>query len=207
MASSRAGFTLIELMVVVSIMGLLAATLIPNIVSGRDAANALAEQANLRWHYRGIQRYEQRHGFLPRGTGPFFVLEPWVRLVGGVLFAVGGFWALWGYLTLGTHLSLGNAGDLVDTGAYRHCRNPQYIGTIAVGVGYGLICNSTLTLVGSGITSVTFILMPFAEEPWLRAGLGAAYEAYCARVPRFLPSFSGRRELEASSGERTSDKM
>ena len=120
------------------------------------------------------------------------MLEPWGRLVGGVLFIIGGFWGFWGYRTLGLHLSLGNEGDLVDTGAYRHCRNPQYIGTIASGIGYALLCNSTLALVASGLVAVTFILMPFAEEPWLRDGLGDAYGAYCARVPRFLPSFFGR---------------
>ena len=123
--------------------------------------------------------------------------ESWGRFVGGLLFAVGGFWALWGYRTLGVHLSQGNEGDLIDTGAYRHCRNPQYIGAIAVFVGYALLCNSTLALVASGLAAVTFILAPFAEEPWLREGLGAAYETYCARVPRFLPSFFGRREKEA----------
>lgn len=32
-------------------------------------------------------------------------------------------------------------------------------------MGYALICNSTLALVASGLAAVTFILMPFAEEP------------------------------------------
>jgi protein-S-isoprenylcysteine O-methyltransferase Ste14 len=122
-----------------------------------------------------------------------FVLAPWARFVGVALVGVGGFWALWGYRTLGVHLSQGHPGDLIDTGAYRHCRNPQYIGAIAGAVGYALICNSALALVAAALASVAFILMPFAEEPWLREGLGATYEAYCARVPRFLPTLSGRR--------------
>ena len=143
-------------------------------------------------------------GFLLLGVLDWnnFVLASWVRGVGGVLFAVGGFWALWGYRTLGVHVSQGYEGDLIDTGAYRHCRNPQYVGTIAAVVGYALICNSALALIASALTAVTFILTPFAEEPWLREGLGAAYQAYCARVPRFLPSLSRSRELDVSSGER-----
>ena len=56
-----------------------------------------------------------------------------------------------------------------------------------------MICNSTLVLIAAGLIALTFILMPFAEEPWLREGLGEAYEDYCARVPRFLLSFSGPR--------------
>ena len=85
---------------------------------------------------------------------------------------------------------MGNPGDLIDSGAYRHCRNPQYIGAITGFVGYALMCNSALALVASGFVALQFILMPFSEEPWLRDGLGAPYEAYCGRVPRFLPWFS-----------------
>lgn len=32
-----------------------------------------------------------------------------------------------------------------------------------------------------------------AEEPWLREKLGAPYERYVARVPRYLPFFGMRR--------------
>jgi protein-S-isoprenylcysteine O-methyltransferase Ste14 len=119
-----------------------------------------------------------------------FVLGPWVRALGALLFAYGGFWGYWGARTLGMHRTMGNPGDLIDTGAYRHCRNPQYIGAITSFVGYALMCNSTLVLIASGFVAVHFILMPFAEEPWLRDGLGAPYEAYCERVPRFVPWFS-----------------
>jgi limonene-1,2-epoxide hydrolase len=44
--------------------------------------------------------------------------------------------------------------------------------------------------------------MPFAEEPWLREGLGTAYEDYCTRVPRFIPSFARRRETDAVQASR-----
>jgi len=118
-----------------------------------------------------------------------FVLDHWGRFVaGGLLFAWGGFWALWGFRTLGVQVSQGQEGDLIDTGAYRYCRNPQYIGSIAGFTGYALICNSSLTLIASGLAAVAFTLMPFAEEPWLLERLGAAYDDYCARVPRFIPA-------------------
>ena len=119
-----------------------------------------------------------------------FVLGPWARAVGALLFAYGGFWGFWGARTLGMHQTMGNPGDLIDTGAYRHCRNPQYIGSITSFVGYALMCNSTVALVASGFVACQFLLMPFAEEPWLREGLGAPYEAYCNRVPRFLLWFN-----------------
>ncbi len=31
-----------------------------------------------------------------------------------------------------------------------------------------------------------WLVMPFAEEPWLREQYGEAYEQYAARVPRFV---------------------
>ena len=134
-------------------------------------------------------------GLLPLGVLDWnsFVLDPWVRFVpGGVLFIWGGFWSLWGYRTLGVHVSQGNESELIDRGAYRYCRNPQYTGSIASLLGYALICNSSLALIASGLSSVAFTLLPFAEEPWLRERLGADYQTYCGRVPRFLPSAVGR---------------
>ena len=140
-------------------------------------------------------------GQLPLGVLDWnsFVLDHWARFVaGGVLFVWGGFWALWGYRTLGAHVSQGHESELIDTGAYRYCRNPQYVGSIASLAGYALICNSSLTLIAAALSAVAFIRLPFAEEPWLRERLGVAYEAYCARVPRFVPSRNRVRALPAA---------
>ena len=124
-------------------------------------------------------------------------MDPWLRFaVGGCLLAPGGFFALWGYFGLGAEASTGAERDLMATGAYRYSRNPQYSGSIVSLVGYALVCNSSLTLIASGLGVVSFTLIPFAEEPWLRERLGAAYEAYCARVPRFLPSLVRPRAVE-----------
>ncbi len=114
-------------------------------------------------------------------------LSSWVRFVGGAMFVCGCSFASWAYRTLGVYRSSGREGDLIDTGAYRYSRNPQYIGTIIGAVGYALLCNSFLTLIAAGLAVVNFVLVPFAEEPWLRELLGAPYDDYCARVPRFLP--------------------
>lgn len=78
MASSR-GFTLIELLVVVAIIGVLAAAFLPSLDTGRDAADSAAERANMGWHYANVQHYMTAHNELPRGDGPRWVLDPWVR--------------------------------------------------------------------------------------------------------------------------------
>ena len=125
-----------------------------------------------------------------------FALHHWARfLVGGLLMACG-FFALWGYLTLGAHASQGLGGDLVTTGPYRYSRNPQYVGTVPAVLGYAIICNSILALITALLVGGGFILVPFAEEPWCREHLGAAYEEYAAKVPRFI----GLRGLRVPRG-------
>ncbi len=115
-----------------------------------------------------------------------FALHHWARfLVGGLLMACG-FFALWGYLTLGVDASRGFGRDLVTTGPYQYSRNPQYVGAIPAVLGYAIICNSILALIAALLVSAWFVLVPFAEESWCREHLGRAYEEYAGKVPRFL---------------------
>ena len=87
---------------------------------------------------------------------------------------------------MGVTASQGFGGPLLVSGAYRYSRNPQYVGTVAGLLGYGVLCNSALTLVAVLLSSSWYLLAPFAEEPWLRERLGAPYEEYAASVRRYL---------------------
>ena len=127
-----------------------------------------------------------------------FILTHWARFpIGGLLMAAGGSFALWGFTTLGVHASQGLGGELVRTGPYRYSRNPQYVGTVPVLIGYAILCNSGVALVAAVLASGWFVLVPFAEEPWLREQLGAPYEEYATQVPRFLSSRRGRKRRAA----------
>jgi protein-S-isoprenylcysteine O-methyltransferase Ste14 len=139
--------------------------------------------------YNGILAYTALLGVVVLGIIDWngFIFDGWARFaVGALLVASGGSFALWGFLTLGVHASQGLGGNLVATGPYRYSRNPQYIGTIPVLLGYAILCNSALTLVAAVLASIWFALIPFAEEPWLRDRLGAAYKDYSTKVPRYL---------------------
>ncbi|HYV58100.1 MAG TPA: PEMT/PEM2 methyltransferase family protein [Candidatus Nitrosopolaris sp.] len=115
-----------------------------------------------------------------------FVIPAWVRPVGGLLIASGAAFALWGFLTLGSHASQGLGGDLVASGPYRYSRNPQYVGTVGVLVGWAVLNNSALALIAAVLASGWFVALPCAEEPWLRDRFGTTFEKYAAGVPRFL---------------------
>jgi len=124
------------------------------------------------------------------------LMHPGRFLVGGILFAGGGGFALWGYLGLGLRASQGQYEGLIASGAYHYSRNPQYVGTMVSFLGYAIACNSLLTFVTWAIWSAWFVMAPFAEEPWLREKLGPAYEEYAAEVPRFL----GWRRVRTRTG-------
>ena len=119
-------------------------------------------------------------------AGSFVFDHPARFVVGGLAIAAGGAFALWGYLGLGVRTSQGHLGELATTGAYRYSRNPQYVGTVAALLGVAAISNSILCGAVGLLWAVGFLLMPFAEEPWLRAKLGEPYERYAKRTPRYL---------------------
>lgn len=68
----RAGFTLLELMVVILIISILATFLIPRISSGLERAEVTACQANLRAINQGLIEYRTKYARLPTGSGVAF---------------------------------------------------------------------------------------------------------------------------------------
>jgi prepilin-type N-terminal cleavage/methylation domain-containing protein len=74
----RAGFTLLEMMVVIGIIGLLAAFLVPNIMQAMGQATVTAEQANMRELYTWLTMYKTNHdNGWPTATGQKFILQLW----------------------------------------------------------------------------------------------------------------------------------
>jgi len=77
---------------------------------------------------------------------------------------------------------------LVVRGPYRHVRNPMISGVLAVLLGEAALFGSLALLAWwafvFALNAVYFVLI---EEPGLRERFGAEYEAYAARVPRWLP--------------------
>ena len=84
------------------------------------------------------------------------------------------------------------ADDLVTEGIYSHCRNPMYVGNVLITLGVALASNSLTTLVVAlPLVALAYAAITAAEEQFLREKFGAAFEAYCRDVPRWLPRLRG----------------
>ena len=64
----------------------------------------------------------------------------------------------------------------------------MYVGVLALIVGQALLLGREILLAWAAAAWLIFqLFLLFEEEPGLRKRFGAAYEDYCARVPRWLP--------------------
>lgn len=80
------------------------------------------------------------------------------------------------------------AEDLVTDGLYHHVRNPMYVGNLLILFGVTCASNSWgCVLVAVPLFLFIYSAIVAAEENFLRAKFGAAFDAYCRDVPRWLP--------------------
>lgn len=124
----------------------------------------------------------------------FFGLEP-IRYLGGALIA-GGLaclvtcFARFALEGRGTPAPVAPTETLVISGLYRYVRNPMYVAVVTIIVGQALLFASRSLLIYAAVVWLCFHLFVLIyEEPTLRRQYGAAYDAYRARVPRWLPGF------------------
>ena len=76
-------------------------------------------------------------------------------------------------------------------GLHALTRNPIYVGSWTYLAGMTLWHPSPILLALCGLVGLGIHGLVLAEEAFLHARFGAAYEAYCARTPRYL--LGGRR--------------
>ncbi len=124
--------------------------------------------------------------------------DGWMRVVylaGAALTFTGAILRTWGtsYLkaTVMRDFKL-HSDRLVADGPYRYVRNPLYFGNILMSIGMGLTASRTgffVLMIGMTVVVMRLILR---EEAELSAAQGESYRAYCAAVPRLIPSLTPR---------------
>jgi protein-S-isoprenylcysteine O-methyltransferase Ste14 len=104
----------------------------------------------------------------------------------GLLTAAACFALYWRSLTsLGPTNTYCRRAGLVERGIYRWTRNPQYATIIPAYAGLALAADSAPALGLITLVAAVYVLMAYAEEPWLRCAYPGTYERYARRVPRF----------------------
>jgi len=84
------------------------------------------------------------------------------------------------------------AEELVSSGLYSHVRNPMYVGNFFLVIGLAVASNSwVFALLGVPLSLGMHKAIVAAEENFLRNKFGPQFDAYCARVPRWVPRLSG----------------
>jgi prepilin-type N-terminal cleavage/methylation domain-containing protein len=78
--TSKSGFTLVEIMIVVAIIGLLAAIAIPNFVKARVTSQANACINNLRQYDGAVQQYALENKQASTATYTMSLLKPYIKL-------------------------------------------------------------------------------------------------------------------------------
>jgi protein-S-isoprenylcysteine O-methyltransferase Ste14 len=77
---------------------------------------------------------------------------------------------------------------LLTEGIYSRVRHPRYLEVLLVMASLALVANNLASYVNWIIAIPSVLVIVRIEERELRDRFGAEYEAYCARVPRFVPA-------------------
>ena len=78
---------------------------------------------------------------------------------------------------------------LATAGPYARIRHPQYVAFVLILLGFLLQWPTLLTLVMFPILLVMYARLAINEEAEMQQRFGAAFDAYAARTPRFVPSW------------------
>jgi protein-S-isoprenylcysteine O-methyltransferase Ste14 len=171
--------------VAVTLLGLLVATLVHRPLRIWPTPGVATWQSYVFWPlFRGLNVLCFAVALVDRSSP--FGLPVWLRVVALSCLIASVALFITAFRLLGRDKSYGAQDGLVTSGIYQWSRNPQNAMLMVV---YGCLAVAADAVRAYWLCAsmiATYALMVFAEEPWLRAGYGGAYERYCRDVPRFF---------------------
>lgn len=125
------------------------------------------------------------------GAPPHAVVGTWGALAfnsaGWLLFIAGGGLRWWATLYIGHQKTR----RLICDGPYSLCRNPIYASNFILALSFAMFLQSaTLAIWLFPVGAIYLYNTVRNEEYRLRQAFGEAFDAYCQRVPRFVPQLS-----------------
>jgi protein-S-isoprenylcysteine O-methyltransferase Ste14 len=123
--------------------------------------------------------------FVPRGTSRALHVLGTITLLLSPVLMFAPFYLLKKHGDLGEGARFFETTRVVDRGVYAVVRHPQYLGYIFLVLGFTLHSQHYLTAVIGGTAIVLFYIQSVREERYCARKLGADYEEYMERVPRF----------------------
>ena len=85
---------------------------------------------------------------------------------------------------------------LATSGPYARIRHPQYLGFILIMIGFLFQWPTVLTLLMFPVLLVMYVRLAHKEEREVRGELSAAWDAYAAHTPRWIPRLRARTQHE-----------
>lgn len=120
---------------------------------------------------------------------PDHPVSSWLRGCGILIILIGTFLFLWAIIAMHDSWRAGidrnQQTRLIETGPYRFCRNPAFLGFYLFYVGFAMLLNDPLLWLLSLITIVVFHLQVLEEEKHLTHTFGGSYLNYKMRVKRY----------------------
>ncbi len=89
--------------------------------------------------------------------------------------------------------------ELATTGAYAYIRHPQYVGFVAIMLGFLLQWPTILTLAMFPLLVWMYVRLAHAEEREALREFGTTYEHYAAGTPRWIPHWGSHHPHDSAS--------